>query len=139
MLLWLEQLASYKVASHATAQRAVMAARQALRGVPEEATTSVDMDGAPSTSLSLHALTPQPQAVIKKWHPFRVVCGLTGAVPKHILQVSNCEVGVLSTSAPGSKPFLDSAGVVEAVAAAKRALSSHPLPDPFQPSGQWMP
>ena len=28
------------------------------------------------------------------------------------------------------------AGVVEAVAAAKRALSSHPLPDPFQPSGK---
>ena len=27
------------------------------------------------------------------------------------------------------------AGIVEAVAAAKRALSSHPLPDPFQPSG----
>ena len=42
----LQQLASYKVASHATAQRAVMAARQALRSVPEEATTSVDMDGA---------------------------------------------------------------------------------------------
>ena len=28
------------------------------------------------------------------------------------------------------------AEVVEAVAAAKRALSSHPLPDPFQPSGK---
>ncbi len=26
--------------------------------------------------------------------------------------------------------------VVEAVAAAKRALSSHPLPDPFQPTGK---
>ena len=39
------QLASYKLASHATAQRAVLAARQALQGVPEEATTSVDMDG----------------------------------------------------------------------------------------------
>lgn len=48
------QLASYKLASHATAQRAVMAARQALQGVPEEATTSVDMDGA--------ALTPLPDA-----------------------------------------------------------------------------
>lgn len=44
------QLASYKLASHATAQRAVMAARQALQGVPDVATTSVDMDGAAQLS-----------------------------------------------------------------------------------------
>ena len=37
----------------------------------------------------------------------------------------------LQTKAPDAR-----AEVVEAVAAAKRALSSHPLPDPFQPSGK---
>ena len=52
-----EQLASYKLASHATAQRAVMAARQALQGVPEVATTSVDMDGAAQLSHAIASLT----------------------------------------------------------------------------------
>ncbi|CAK0785712.1 hypothetical protein CVIRNUC_008923 [Coccomyxa viridis] len=64
------ELASYKLASHATAQRAVLAARRALQELPDEATPGMSMEE-----------------------------------------------------------------VVEAVAAAKRALSSHPLPDPFQPSG----
>ncbi len=35
-----------------------------------------------------------------------------------------------------NEPLKLVAGIVEAVAAAKRALSSHPLPDPFQPSGE---
>lgn len=51
-----------------------------------------------------------------------VICGCT---------YSECMSGAL-----GNKNLHDApAGVVEAVAAAKRALSSHPLPDPFQPSG----
>lgn len=48
MLLCLIQLASYKLASHATAQRAVMAARAALQGVPDEAASGVGMDGESS-------------------------------------------------------------------------------------------
>ena len=39
------QLASYKVASHATAQRAVLAARRALQELPDETTPGMSMEG----------------------------------------------------------------------------------------------
>lgn len=94
-----------------------MAARQALRDVPEEATTSVDMDGA----------TLRPCMHTRGQIFAYFICN-------HYSTAGNeCMKRVPGIS---FKPFGDPTGIVDAVAAAKRALSSHPLPDPFQPSGE---
>ncbi len=154
-----EQLASYKLASHATAQRAVMAARQALQGVPELATTSVDMDGAAQLSHAIAAVKFS-QGPLMTYVPYSPSWGSALRVSKDgLMKWTVCRLLVMPGLDVTDKAIhrklphivevlirgiliehrinhLLVAGIVEAVAAAKRALSSHPLPDPFQPSGR---